>query len=70
MKEELVSRELAFKLKEGWVNVYEYRRRDNGIKMYFTSSVYDTKEEAIKDKNLDDALMGKYITTTKISWEE
>ena len=45
--------------KEGWTNVY---RQDDRYR--YTGLIHETKEEALKDKDLD------YITTIKIEWEE
>lgn len=44
---------------EGWTNVY---RQDDRYR--YTGLIHETKEEALKDKDLD------YITTIKIEWEE
>ena len=56
--------------KEGWVNLYD--TRING-KMC-TSSVFDTKEEAVKNIGLIDTgrfgLVPDYISTVHIEWEE
>ena len=56
--------------KEGWVNLYD--TRING-KMY-TGSVFDTKEEAVKNIGLTDTrcfgLIPDYISTVHIEWEE
>lgn len=56
--------------KEGWVNIYD--TRING-KMY-TGSVFDTKEEAVKNIGLTDTrcftLVPDYISTVHIEWEE
>ena len=45
--------------KEGWPNVYRQAARYR-----YTGLIHETKEEALKDKDLD------YITTIKIEWEE
>ena len=56
--------------KEGWVNLYD--TRING-KIY-TGSVFDTKEEAVKNIGLTDTrcftLIPDYISTVHIEWEE
>lgn len=44
---------------EGWVNIYK-----QDTKYRFIGYVYETKEEAEKNKDID------YITTIKIEWEE
>lgn len=45
--------------REGWVNVYK------GVIEYVGKRIYQSKEEAIKNKVSDN-----YITTIKIEWEE
>ena len=44
--------------KEGWINVYN---EDNS---YSTGSIYSSKEEAEKQKDID------CVATIKIEWEE
>ena len=48
----------AMEKKEGWINIYVYNWLDGNI--------YSSKEEALSMRDGD----MKYITTTKIEWEE
>lgn len=50
--------------KEGWVNVENLYDGNTDI-LPFAGSIYQSKEEALKNK-----CNGNYITTTKIEWEE
>lgn len=53
---------MATTRKEGWVNIHQ--NLQSGNCNYWVSDVYNTKEEALFNKQ------SNYITTTIITWEE